>query len=397
MVKGSVLGLRLSSALRAPKTLMQLTVHRTIQEVRPYAEAWARLVAQETGYAPAFEDLLAELSPVGSDFRFMAVRDGEEIRALACFLLWRGNRTFWLSEQKLFSIGVPMTALFAESTGASAMLGNPDSAMAAMMLRAILADPKTGWLELGDIPAGSGLHQATRTLGWRALVQDDDRGATRRLIPLADGFAAYFASLRTSTRKAVQRDCRLFERLSPEFRTVTAPEDVAHFLREATDIRNRTYQTRIGTPFHDDDETRARLIMLAQAGRLRGYMAYVDGMPSAFAWGDVSNDVFYFRMTSYDPELRKSCAGTAILFHVLRDLADGRHCAHFDFGVRDMEYKERFGTIAIPYTVVSIARWTNPPALLAFTADFILTRIKALLDRILSPRQLSRIRRLLWR
>ncbi|MBT2185816.1 GNAT family N-acetyltransferase [Sphingobium nicotianae] len=367
---------------------MQVSIFRTVAEVLPFKADWDRLAVHETLYVAPFEELISSISREGTNFRFIVAHDGGQVSALACFVLWRNMRVYWFSQIRLFTIKVPTAGLYG-----SQLLGGADAATAGSMLQAILAEPMAKIVDFGEIPIASGLCEAARSYRRRMILHDNDRNCTRRLLSLAEGFQAYLARLRGSTRKAVQRDRRLFERLSPAWRHFETFEEAALFLRDAAPLSKQTYLAGMGIALEDDAATRARFAALAQAGRLRAYIAYVDGIPRAFAWGDISHDVFYFRMTGYDPDFRKHCAGTAILFHALEDLAQEPACARFDFGVRDLDYKERFGTIVIPCTGLSLARWSSPSAVFATMAGRVLDGLKGMSSRLLGGARLARIRR----
>lgn len=371
---------------------VEVTMCRTVQEVVPFAASWAGLAQGNALYVPPFEDLLAAIRQPDADFRFVAVSRGATLQALACLFLWQGERTIWLSQLRLFSLKVPMAGLFGGT-----IAGSLDEQGGQALLAAILAEPKAGLIDLGDTPIDGGLYRAAKALGRGLSVHDNPRGATRRALPLTDGIAPYLASLRPSTRKAVLRDCRLFERLSPSFRSFCAPDEVETFLRDAAPLSQRTHQVKLGVKLEDDEAHRTRLRALADAGRLRACIAYVDGTPCAFAWGDLSHGTLYFRMTGYDPEMRRHCAGTAILFHLLETLGADPACRFFDFGVRDMDYKARFGTIVIPSTALSIARWSSPAACFALTIERMMDGLKDKGAALLGGATLARIRRAMRR
>ncbi len=370
----------------------ELKVLKSANAVAPYCDSWAELAAGEMLYVPPFSELVSAISRPDANFRFMvAEKDGRPI-ALACFLLWRGERTFWLSRIRLFRLRVPMAGLFGHI-----VVGNPDAEGARLMLKALLTEGEAGLIDLGDVPIEGGLSKAASTLGFGSSVHRNPRGATRRALSLTDGIEAYLTGLRPSTRKAVLRDCRLFGRLDPTFRSFNSAEEVVPFLVDAAPLSMATHQASIGVTLANDEPTRAKFSELARQGRLRAYIAYVDGKPCAFAWGDLSHGVLYFRMTGYDPAFRKHCAGTAMLFHMLRQLGEDPACQRFDFGVRDMDYKERFGTIVIPSATLSIARLTSPAAFVTMMLERMLDGLKAAGASLLGGGRLSKIRRVMRR
>lgn len=371
---------------------VEVTIYRTVQQVEPFAPAWADLAQRGPLYVPPFDDLLDAIRQPGADFRFIALAQSSQIEALVCLFLWQGERTIWLSQIRLFRLKVPMAGLFGGT-----IAGTVDRQSGDALLAAILAEPKAGLIDLGDTPIDGGLYQAARSLGRGQSVHDNPRGATRRALPLADGIAPYLTSLRASTRKAVQRDCRLFERLKPTFRSFSTPDEVESFLRDAAPLSQRTHQVKLGVMLKNDEAYQAKFRALAEAGRLRACIAYVDRNPCAFAWGDLSHGTLYFRMTGYDPEMRRHCAGTAILFHLLETLGADPACRVFDFGVRDMDYKARFGTIVIPSTSLSIARWSSPAACFALNIERLMDRLKDKGAALLGGATLARIRRAMRR
>jgi hypothetical protein len=241
-------------------------------------------------------------------------------------------------------------------------------------------------LSLADFPGGNGLLEAVTRSRGRRLRNISTRRAARRLLILPESYDRFFASLKSSTAKAVRRDQKLFERLAPTYNVITEPDGVPDFVRRAAAITSMTQKVKRGAGgVTDTSVTHEQLVSLARRGCLRAYLAQIDNRPVACAWGDIANGVFYFRDTAFDPALGKYSPGRAVLLYVIADLiAAGARV--LDFGVRDFAYKERFSNRTVEGATIQIARTSSPRGLLAVALHKGVDRLKELVDQRLGRR-----------
>lgn len=103
-----------------------------------------------------------------------------------------------------------------------------------------------------------------------------------------------------------------------------------------------TYQRRLGSGFVNDAAHQRRCRLVAQNGRLRGYVLYVDDRPKAFWCGTLYKGVFHLAWTGYDPEWKQYELGTVVFLKMVEGLCEEK-IREIDFGLGAAFYKERFG------------------------------------------------------
>jgi hypothetical protein len=125
--------------------------------------------------------------------------------------------------------------------------------------------------------------------------------------------------------------------------------DVENILPKIEEVAKKTYQRALGVGFNNDNQTRRRLLFLAQKGWMRVYLAYVDEQPCAFAIGTLYSGTYISDFVGHDPEFRDYGFGTVIHNYMLEKLcAEG--ATWLDFGPGDAEYKRRFSNQSLAYT-----------------------------------------------
>ena len=372
-----------------------MTVHiiSKISEFARFQHQWDLLAGGEFRFFPQFTDVYDYCLTNGRQFRLIVAEREQAVQAIACFVLGKARRGIWLGERRVLDLPVNQAVL-----QGSAMLGAPDATLAAAMLDLILTDPEVDLVELGDVDKASGLYAAARQWRWKWLKRETEWRTVRRMIVLPATFRDYLASLRSHTRKGVTRDQRIFAKLDPEFRVMTRPGEMGQFLADATRLGDKTYQAGAAFGIDASDWRRHMLETKAEHGKLVAFLAYVNGNPCAFCWGEISYDVFYFRHTGYDPAYRRYCPGTAILLNVIEHLITNRICARFDFGIRDMPYKERFATHSIACANIVLANCLRPSAALVVALERLIASAKPLLLRLVGgPAGLQKIKKIMRR
>lgn len=359
---------------------MDVVTYQHCSELDALADAWDHLSEHEPMFVPRFAELRAHLEVSGSRFQMLAAIENSQIVALACFIYQNASKEYWIAEKHLLSLPAKEIRLFG-----SCVLGRPSEDVIQNFVGFITAKSDFDLIDFGGIVVGSPLYSAIVNYGKGLYVGVGRRHSIRRLIKLPRSFDEYMMSLRATTQKAVTRDCRKFERESPEFRIIHEPKDIESFLRDAETVSRLTYQWNIGTRIRNDDSTRQAFTRMAESDRLRCYIVYIGGRPCAFAWGEFSHRVFYFRMTGYDPQYSKISPGTALLMWIIRDLIDNTDCTVFDFGVGgdDQGYKSRFGTVSLNCAHVQAGRFRRPYSLVLIGLDQVLNSAKNMVDKII--------------
>ena len=364
----------------------------TRAEILSFSAVWDQLAALQMQYVASFSDLHEYLEDPSVETRLIGARDRHGVTALAIFLIYDRVQTFWLGEKPVVRVPTRGATLFG-----SASLGTADATVATAMLKRIAADRSIDMISFADIPQSDYFYEAVVSGAWHGPVNISRHRTTRRLAQLPPTMDEYWATLRPTTRKAGLRDLKMFDKLGPTYRVFATPEEASEFLERAASLSAVTYQQKLGFGVEDTPRTRQNFVRLASEGRFRGYLASIDGADVAYAWGDISHDAFYFRTTGYDQALAKYSPGKAILFAMMRDLIDQQVVRTFDFSGRDMDFKERFSTTAMPCANFVIARWSKPRGIIAVALDKTLDASRTIAPRLLGADRVERLRRALRR
>jgi hypothetical protein len=319
------------------------------------------------------------LEAAGSKFRLLIAIEHSQILAIACFTYAKTIRRYEIVAKKLFDLSVTEVSLFG-----SCVLGQPSETVIRKIFELIIDKSDFDLIRVGEIRIDSPLYNVITGLRHGAIVWGARRTLTQWLIRLPPTFDGYIASLRSSTRRAIFKDRRRFERQSSKFHVVQFSNEVEAFLRDANKISRLTYQWNLGFGFCDDQNTRLWLTRSAQNGSLRCYIVYVQGEPCAFSWGELSHRTFVGHVTGYDPKFRELSPGTALLMWMIRDLIENTNCEVFDFKWGDREgYKSRYGTLSFRGRCMHVAKIHRPYSLLIVALDQALNLPKSLVENFL--------------
>ena len=381
-----------STVLPGEGVVGQLVQTSSKADIISFGTNWDRLAALQAQYVPSFADVTQALSAPDVDMRLVGWQVGDTVAALAVFMVYKTVRRFWLGEKPVLQMPVTVAELYG-----SASLGSVDGAAAKAMLESVASDRKIDLLTFADVPQTDSFYRILAGKAWPGPVSISHHRATRRLARLPATMAEYWDELRPTTRKAGQRDLRMFERLGPEYIVMTEPHQVAEFLSRAAKLSDRTYQKKLNVGIEDTEQKRQHFERLASEGRLRCYLATVDGADVAFAWGDISHGVFYYRTTGFDPDFARHSPGKAILLEMIRDLIESKAAHTFDFSGRDTDTKERFSTSFIECANFVAAPWSRLRGTAAVWLDQAFILPKTLAPRLLGNERMQRLRRALRR
>lgn len=364
----------------------QLTIVRPGEYFGPAAiEAdYRRLALQSSFWIPPFSDFVQYWARTEEPKLLALAHVNGRLTGFASFSAFALPWTIFLGGNRTIRIPLVQAGLFGGS-----VLGTFNDRFASEIITRLFRDLRFDMLALANLPLKNGLSEGflrSHVAGPRSVAT---RRTARRLIILPGCYGEFLESLRASTAKAVRRDQRMFGRLAPMYDVITTEEQIPQFVIEAAAVSSITQKTERGAGgVADTPVMRERLRNLAQQGRLRAYLARVDGKAVACAWGELSHGVFYFRDTAFDPAFKRYSPGRAILLHAVADLIDAG-ARVFDFGVIDFEYKARLSNHSVESANVYIARTSSPRGWLAVTLQMAADWVKALAHRRLSRRRSS--------
>jgi len=91
---------------------------------------------------------------------------------------------------------------------------------------------------------------------------------------------------------------------------------------------------------------RARMLLKAERGWLRGSVLYVKDRPCAFWIADVNGDTFGSEYLGYEPEFAKYSPGMYLINHIIEGLCRGEEhgLTQVDFASGHAQYKELLST-----------------------------------------------------
>ena len=347
--------------LQVPGDMTELLVLSHPDNLTTVAQAWDRLRKDLPYFFPDFESAALLLSDAKRDFRVLAIKNGDQITCLACFVFGPAMKPFKLGERKLFSVPVHEVRLFG-----SAILGDLDDTIFGQFIDVIRTTFNFDLISFGHVLLNSTLHGAInkRRAGFFA-TSPSRKTSIRWLINLPRTFDEYLARLSSNQRQGVKRKMRKLEQeLKWEFRIIHRPEQVEGFLRDSEAISRLTYQWNVGDRLCNDEATRLLYIRRAMSGHLHCYIMYAQGKPCAFLRGELIDDIYYYETPGYDPQYSKLSPGLVLLMWAIRDLIEQTSCKVFDFGLGGdaFGYKSKFGNIGLECDDIELGRWSRPYA-----------------------------------
>lgn len=179
-----------------------------------------------------------------------------------------------------------------------------------------------------------------------------------RILDLPGGYAGFFAALSQKERYERRRRDR---RLAEDFTEVridafTSPESVDRLIAQAESVVQKSYQRSIGVGFAATEFMRARLMFLARAGWLRGFVFSLDGQLAAVWIGTLRNGIFVSDYNAFDPAFKTYAPGTYLALKSIDMLASDAAgpARQIDFGLGDADYKDRLSNRTVEEAAVHI-------------------------------------------
>ena len=255
-----------------------------------------------------------------------------------------------------------------------------------MILRPIINNSNFDLLDLGYIITDSPLYNVVTKLQGGIIVGRASRNdQIQWLVKLPKTFEDYTRSLGRRTRKNSIREFRKLERQSAfKVHVIHRLDQINEFLQDAEKVSRLTYQWNLGARFCNDAMTRERLVRIAKNQKLRCYIAYFDGQPCAFAYGEWRYRSYLLRQIGYDPRYARKSPGTALLLRTIGDLIENTNCEFLDLGVGGyFEYKARFGNTSLNCVRLQVGCLYRPYSLFLIALDQLLNSAKNLLSFVI--------------
>ena len=372
---------------------MEILTYKSISELATIGDAWDRLSELEPRFIPSFSELLYELETSQSEFRVLVAVDESQVVGIACFVYRNATKTYFVAEIKLVHLPIKEVSLFG-----SCVLGQ-DEYIIEMILQPILNDSNFDLLDLGYIIIDSHLYNVVTKLRGGVIIGRASRSVQIQwLVKLPETFEDYIRSLGRKTRINSVREFKKLERQSAfKIHVIDRLNQIDKYLQDAEKVSRRTYQWNygLGARFCNDEVTRERLVRFAKSEKLRCYIAYCDGQPSAFSCGEWRHRIYLLQKTGYDPKYASKSPGIALLLGTIRDLIDNTDCEYLDLGVGGyFEYKTRFGNTSLNCVRLQVGCLYRPYSFFLITLDQILNSAKNLLSLIIGQGTL--VKRAKW-
>ena len=121
-----------------------------------------------------------------------------------------------------------------------------------------------------------------------------------------------------------------------------AAAELDNMIRDVEKVARKSYQRGVGVGFVDTPATRNDLRLKAERGRLRGYVLYLRGEPSAFWIGETNRGTFESDDLAYDAAFGKYSPGMFLILKVIEGFCDGHRegVTEVDFNMGHAQYKQ---------------------------------------------------------
>lgn len=167
-------------------------------------------------------------------------------------------------------------------------------------------------------------------------------------LSLPPGREDYYARFSSKVRKNFKWQARKFERDCEQLqiRCFLDPHSVGQLVEDAECVAKKSYQRGLGVGFADTPAVRARMLMKANQGWLRGYVLYVADQPCAFWIGDKNDTTFGSEYLGFDPAYAQYSPGIYLLNQVIEGFCGSvdPFVTRVDFATGEAHYKRILST-----------------------------------------------------
>ncbi len=213
---------------------------------------------------------------------------------------------------------------------------------------------------------------------------------------LDQDFETYFGGFSAKSRATCRRKLkRLAERSGGaiDVRAYAEPEEMRDFHALAREVSRKTYQERLlGAGLPESPEAVAAMLELAAAGRVRGWLLFLEGAPIAYLYAPAEGLTLSYAYLGYDPEFAALSPGTVLQLEAMRLLMAEQRFRLFDFTEGDGQHKRLFASGGVDCVDLLLVR-RRPMNLLAGYTLAGFDGAVALAKRLLGGRLARRLRR----
>jgi hypothetical protein len=175
-----------------------------------------------------------------------------------------------------------------------------------------------------------------------------------------EAYLAGFSPKTLSTFKRKERKIAASCTAGPCLRVFTRPGEMAEFHRLARAISVNSVQERV---FNDslpaDEAYVAQMVELASAGRLVGFLLYIEDQPAAFNYCPLGDDgVMVYDYSGYDQKFQKYSPGTVLQLKVIEHAFADPAIRAYDLHIGEGGHKDFFATGSVLCATVYFFRPT---------------------------------------
>ena len=179
----------------------------------------------------------------------------------------------------------------------------------------------------------------------RGLLQYVTSQYRRYYIDLSLSKDDYLKKFSSKSRSTLLRKVKRFARESGgeiDWREYRTPQEIAEFFPLARQVSQLTYQERLldaGLP--EDEDFRASMLSLAEAGSVRAYLLFLDGKTVAYLLCPIREGTAIYAYLGYDPDVARLSPGTVLQWLALDEMFADAQLSHFDFTEGEGEFFQR--------------------------------------------------------
>lgn len=167
-------------------------------------------------------------------------------------------------------------------------------------------------------------------------------------IDLNWSFEQYLEKFSSKTRSTIQRKIRKFKQHCGDelnWKTYSAPSDIAEFFQSAREVSKLTYQERLLDVGLPDSETFFQdAVALAAEGRVRAYILFHGERPVSYLYCPEKDGVLAYAYLGYDPQYQNLSVGTILQWLAIEQIFGERKFRFFDFTEGLSNHKQLFAS-----------------------------------------------------
>jgi CelD/BcsL family acetyltransferase involved in cellulose biosynthesis len=172
----------------------------------------------------------------------------------------------------------------------------------------------------------------------------------RYLTRLEGSFEDFLAGMSGKSRSTLRRKARKFAKADGgadiddiDWRQYDTPAGISDFLDLAAPLAKRTYQARLfDGALPDDGAFRQDALKLAQEGRVRAYLLFLEGEAVAYLYTPLEDRAFIYAYLGFDEAHAALSPGTVLQFLVHEKLFEEKPADWFDFTEGEGAHKSQF-------------------------------------------------------